>query len=394
MEANAGAVDPGLSIVAAKDDRNAIPLFEPRPGGPAERFAAFIGDRHPVVAFFLALISGYLLLAAASIALGFLVTKVLLSIDGVERLDERFPRWVAGERTDGWTDASWVGVGALRGIRDPRGARARRGRDGRPAQVADRRVRPLRRRRRVRDLPRDDALRRAATARGRAPRVAPRRRQLSVRPHGRVDRAVLRARAPRSRRGSRAGRGASPSGRSRSRSRRSWRCRGSTEACTTRSTSSPGSRSASRRSSSWSSRAASPARRSPGARKRRSPDDTRRGRRACRQVRRRRARRAPARPRGGRRRRSALVRGAEEPQGAEAGEAGARGGGRARLRLGRRRHGAALHRRPRGHRDPARDRPRGNRQSAGHEPRHPGRYRGSGRRPGCAARGARSTSAG
>ena len=109
LEANAGAVDPGLSIVAANDDRNAIPLFEPRPGGPAERFAAFIGDRHPVVAFFLALISGYLLLAAASIAVGFLVTKVLLSIDGVERLDERFPRWVAGERTDGWTDASWVG---------------------------------------------------------------------------------------------------------------------------------------------------------------------------------------------------------------------------------------------------------------------------------------------
>ena len=109
LEANAGAVDPGLSIVAAKDDRNTMPLFEPRPGGPAERFATFIGDRHPVVAFFLALISGYLLLAAASIALGFLVTKVLLSIDGVERLDERFPRWVAGERTDGWTDASWVG---------------------------------------------------------------------------------------------------------------------------------------------------------------------------------------------------------------------------------------------------------------------------------------------
>ena len=109
MEANAGAVDPSMSIVAAKDDRDAIPLFEPRPGGPAERFAGFVGERHPVVAFFLALISGYLLLAAASIALGFLVTEVLLPIDGVSRFDERLPRWMAGERTNGWTDASWVG---------------------------------------------------------------------------------------------------------------------------------------------------------------------------------------------------------------------------------------------------------------------------------------------
>ena len=109
MEANAGTVDPGVPIVAAKDDRNEIPLFEPRPGGPAERFSGLVGERHPVVAFFLALISGYLLLAAASIALGFLVTEVLLPIDGVARFDERLPRWMAGERTNGWTDASWVG---------------------------------------------------------------------------------------------------------------------------------------------------------------------------------------------------------------------------------------------------------------------------------------------
>ena len=86
-----------------------IPLFDPRPDGPAERFAGVAGGRHPVVAFFVALISGYVLLAAASIALGFLVTEVILPIDGVERFDERFPRWLAGERTDGWTDASWVG---------------------------------------------------------------------------------------------------------------------------------------------------------------------------------------------------------------------------------------------------------------------------------------------
>ena len=45
------------------------------------------------------------------------------------------------------------------------------------------------------DVPGDDALRRAATARGRAARVAPRRGQLPVGSHGRVDRPLLRARA-------------------------------------------------------------------------------------------------------------------------------------------------------------------------------------------------------
>ena len=109
MEASVGAADPTIERAARRDDSSDLPLFEPRPGGPAERFAGVIGDRHPVVAFLLALVSGYLLLAAASIAIGFLVTDGLLAIDEVERFDERFPRWLATERTEGWTDASWVG---------------------------------------------------------------------------------------------------------------------------------------------------------------------------------------------------------------------------------------------------------------------------------------------
>jgi membrane-associated phospholipid phosphatase len=85
------------------------PLLEPRPGGLAERFVGVVGDRHPVVAFLLALVAGCFVLAAASIGLGFLVTEGLLAVDGVERLDERFPRWLAGERTETRTDLSWVG---------------------------------------------------------------------------------------------------------------------------------------------------------------------------------------------------------------------------------------------------------------------------------------------
>jgi undecaprenyl-diphosphatase len=101
-----------VPLAVAAEEREAehdLPLLEPRPGGPAERFAGAVGDRHPVVAFFLALLSGYLLLAAVSIVAGLLVTEVVLGVDSIQRLDERFPRWLAGERTDGWTDASWVG---------------------------------------------------------------------------------------------------------------------------------------------------------------------------------------------------------------------------------------------------------------------------------------------
>ena len=46
------------------------------------------------------------------------------------------------------------------------------------------------------------------------------------------------------------------------------------------------------------------------------------------------------------------------------------------LRVGRRRHRPALHRRARGHGDAARDRPRRHRQPARHQPRHPEGHRG------------------
>jgi hypothetical protein len=53
----------------------------------------------------MALISGHLLLAALSFALGFLVTEVLLA--NRVSSSRQAPQWLEGERTDGWTDASW-----------------------------------------------------------------------------------------------------------------------------------------------------------------------------------------------------------------------------------------------------------------------------------------------
>ena len=92
-------------------------------------------------------------------------------------------------------------------------------------------------------------------------------------------------------------------------------------------------------------------------------------------------------------RRPALVRGAEEPQAPEAGDARARRGRRAALRLGRRRHGAALHRRARRHR---RRRSRSCRPAPRTcSPRTSASRRTSSRpsRSGCAATAASSTSA-
>jgi membrane-associated phospholipid phosphatase len=110
VEANLAVADPTVTTRHRGRDAHGIPLFEPLPGGPAERFAGALGDRHPVVAFFLALVSGYLLLAVASIALGLLVTNVLLDAGSIQRLDARFPHWLEGERSDRWTDASWAGT--------------------------------------------------------------------------------------------------------------------------------------------------------------------------------------------------------------------------------------------------------------------------------------------
>jgi membrane-associated phospholipid phosphatase len=110
VEANVAAAEPNVRAIQRDRDGHEIPLFEPRPGGPAERFSGAIGNRHPVVAFFLALISGYVVLAAVSVLAGLLVTDVVLDVSGIQSADERFPHWLEGERSDGWTDASWVGT--------------------------------------------------------------------------------------------------------------------------------------------------------------------------------------------------------------------------------------------------------------------------------------------
>lgn len=92
-----------------EDDRWALPVLEARRGGPAERFAGRLRGRHPAAVFFAAVLAGFAILGLVSIALGILVTDVLLDVGGVRRTDESFVSSLVAERTPFLTDASEVG---------------------------------------------------------------------------------------------------------------------------------------------------------------------------------------------------------------------------------------------------------------------------------------------
>jgi membrane-associated phospholipid phosphatase len=82
-----------------------------RPGSAAERFAAALDSRHPALVFFLALLAGFLLLAAASILLALLVVHVLVSGSGLglEGTDESFNDTLAQHRTGSLTTLAEIG---------------------------------------------------------------------------------------------------------------------------------------------------------------------------------------------------------------------------------------------------------------------------------------------
>ena len=65
--------------------------------------------RHPAAVFFAAVLAGFALLGLVSIALGLLVTDVLLHSGGIARDDESVVKSIVAERTPFLTDASAVG---------------------------------------------------------------------------------------------------------------------------------------------------------------------------------------------------------------------------------------------------------------------------------------------
>jgi len=88
-----------------------VPALAARPGGLADRFAAALGNRHPILVFALALLAGLLLLFGASILLGHLVVDVLVSGSGLglEGMDESINQTLADNRTATLTTIAEIG---------------------------------------------------------------------------------------------------------------------------------------------------------------------------------------------------------------------------------------------------------------------------------------------
>jgi membrane-associated phospholipid phosphatase len=97
--------------VAARhpESQSDVPVLEPEDGGFAQRFAETLRGRHPVTVFLLAAVIGYVLLVAASVAFGLLLTKVLLHSGGVASADGRFVAWLVAHRSSSLTEASLIG---------------------------------------------------------------------------------------------------------------------------------------------------------------------------------------------------------------------------------------------------------------------------------------------
>ena len=85
-----------------------LPVLQPRQG-VAERLGVRAGRGHPVPVFLGGMLGALALISTVSIALGFLVTRVILHVAGVPGWDEHVNGWLAAHRTPFWTHVSLIG---------------------------------------------------------------------------------------------------------------------------------------------------------------------------------------------------------------------------------------------------------------------------------------------
>ena len=102
-----GTLEPSTD---APDD--GLPILAPRPG----RIATRAGRRmqgHPVVAFVIVAVVGFVLLAALTVLAGWLLKTYVLPDHGIGHADEHVNVWLAAQRTATWNDVSfWLsGIG-------------------------------------------------------------------------------------------------------------------------------------------------------------------------------------------------------------------------------------------------------------------------------------------
>ena len=114
MEASTHTVPvaPGVSDKTERSGKHAssgLDLLEPRPGGPAEWFAARFGPENPVRVFIVALLAGYALLVTAMVFIGLTMIYLILPLGGLGESDEDISEWLAGHRSSSQEHLSWIG---------------------------------------------------------------------------------------------------------------------------------------------------------------------------------------------------------------------------------------------------------------------------------------------
>jgi undecaprenyl-diphosphatase len=102
MQTTPAAADPSAGALVhptpARSSRVEETLLAPRPGGLADRFAAALPGRSPVLVFLAALAVGYAVILALMIGFGLLIIDVLLPVLGGG--DEQLSHVLAANRTD------------------------------------------------------------------------------------------------------------------------------------------------------------------------------------------------------------------------------------------------------------------------------------------------------
>jgi membrane-associated phospholipid phosphatase len=108
-ERSRSASAPGRERAA---DRQSVPIFETPPGSLPDRFATALDGRHPALVFFLAMLSGFLVLAVASILLALFVVHVLVPSSGLGLggSDESVNETLADHRTGTLTTIAEIGT--------------------------------------------------------------------------------------------------------------------------------------------------------------------------------------------------------------------------------------------------------------------------------------------
>jgi membrane-associated phospholipid phosphatase len=87
----------------------AAPVLDQKPNGVGRRLAAIVGPGHPVRTFLTGVALSFVSIAAMSILLGLLVTKVIVRDGGIDNADESLVRFLSHHRSGGLTDASLIG---------------------------------------------------------------------------------------------------------------------------------------------------------------------------------------------------------------------------------------------------------------------------------------------